>query len=36
MEIAQPGRLGEVLTEMERREVVDRVDEGWRLADGEA
>jgi hypothetical protein len=35
MEIAQPGRLGEVLTEMERRDVVDRVEEGWRLVDDE-
>jgi hypothetical protein len=33
MEIAQPGRLGEVLDEMERRDVVDRDGEAWHLAD---
>ncbi|MFC7155633.1 phosphoribosyltransferase [Halomarina halobia] len=32
MEIAQPGRMGEVLDEMERRDVAERVGEGWRLA----
>ena len=32
MEIAQPGRLGEVLAEMERREVVESVGGEWRLA----
>ncbi|WP_254543291.1 phosphoribosyltransferase [Halomarina pelagica] len=32
MEIAQPGRMGEVLSEMERRGVAERVGEGWRLA----
>ncbi len=31
MEIAQPDRLDEVLSEMERRDVVDAVDGGWRL-----
>ncbi len=31
MEIAQPGRLDEVLTEMERRDVVVAVDDGWQL-----
>ena len=32
MEIAQPGRLGEVLSEMERREVVEPAGQGeWRL-----
>jgi len=31
MEIAQPGRLGEVLAEMERRNVVEHTDEGWAL-----
>ena len=36
MEIAQPGRLGEVLAEMERRGVVERVDEGWSLAEAPA
>ena len=36
MEIAQPGRLGEVLSEMERRDVVDRTDGGWTLTDAEA
>ena len=33
MEIAQPGRLGEVLSEMDRRGVVEGTDEGWRLVD---
>jgi len=34
MEIAQPGRLEEVLAEMERRDVIVSVDEGeWRLAE---
>ena len=33
MEIAQPGRLGEVLSEMDRRDVVEGTDEGWRLVD---
>jgi len=33
MEIAQPGRMGEVLEEMERRGVVERTDGGWRLRD---
>ncbi|MGM0397409.1 MAG: phosphoribosyltransferase [Halobacteriota archaeon] len=34
MEIAQPDRLGEVLDEMERRDVVERVDEdAWALLD---
>jgi hypothetical protein len=33
MEIAQPGRLGEVLTEMERRDVVERTGAGWRLVE---
>ncbi|EMA06746.1 hypothetical protein SAMN05443574_105174 [Haloarcula vallismortis] len=33
LEIAQPNRLGEVTTEMERRGVVESVGEGWRLAD---
>ena len=34
MEIAQPGRLGEVLNEMERREVVEPAgSERWRLAE---
>jgi hypoxanthine phosphoribosyltransferase len=32
MEIAQPGRLGEVMTEMERREVVEADGDEWRLA----
>ncbi|CCQ37370.1 probable phosphoribosyltransferase [Natronomonas moolapensis 8.8.11] len=32
MEVAQPDRLGEVLSEMERRDVAARVDGGWRLA----
>jgi hypoxanthine phosphoribosyltransferase len=36
MEIAQPGRLSEVMTEMERRGVVESAGEtAWRLADGE-
>jgi hypothetical protein len=34
MEIAQPGRLPEVMTEMERRGVVESADgTAWRLAD---
>ncbi|MFO7927140.1 MAG: phosphoribosyltransferase [Halobacteriota archaeon] len=33
MEVAQPGRLDEVLAEMERRGVAVRGDGGWRLAD---
>jgi len=33
MEIAQPGRLGEVLNEMEHRDVVEWTGEGWRLTD---
>ena len=33
MEIAQPNRLDEVLAEMARRDVVERVDGGWRLTD---
>ncbi len=33
MEIAQPGRLDEVLTEMERRDVVEWDDDGWRLVE---
>jgi len=37
MEIAQPGRLDEVLTEMERRGVVESTGGGaWRLVDGSA
>ena len=32
MEVAQPDRLDEVLSEMERRGVAVRVDGGWRLA----
>ena len=32
MEVAQPDRLDEVLSEMERRDVAARVDGGWRLA----
>ena len=33
MEIAQPGRIGEVLSEMERREVIEPSGQGeWRLA----
>ncbi|WP_318566715.1 phosphoribosyltransferase [Salinigranum marinum] len=36
MEIAQPGRLSEVMTEMERRDVVESAGEtAWRLTDGE-
>jgi hypothetical protein len=36
MEIAQPGRLPEVMAEMERRGVVEAADgTAWRLADGE-
>jgi len=35
MEIAQPGRLDEVLSEMERRGVIERTDEGWTLTDAE-
>jgi hypoxanthine phosphoribosyltransferase len=31
MEVAQPDRLDEVLSEMERRDVAARVDGGWRL-----
>ena len=31
MEVAQPDRLDEVLSEMERRDVAVRVDGGWRL-----
>jgi hypothetical protein len=32
MEIAQPGRLDEVLAEMERRDVIESVGEGeWKL-----
>ncbi|MFC7020071.1 MULTISPECIES: phosphoribosyltransferase [Haloarcula] len=30
LEIAQPGRLGEVLTEMERRDIVTATGDGWR------
>jgi hypoxanthine phosphoribosyltransferase len=33
MEIAQPGRLPEVLSELERRGHVERVDGGWRRLD---
>ncbi|WP_018256905.1 phosphoribosyltransferase [Halomicrobium katesii] len=33
MEIAQPDRLDEVLTEMERRDVIEWADGGWRLVD---
>mgnify|MGYP002760738538 CR=1 FL=1 len=33
MEIAQPGRLGEVLDEMVRRDVVVETDEGYRLVE---
>jgi hypothetical protein len=33
MEIAQPGRLPEVLTEMERRDVVTSVEGGWTLTE---
>ena len=33
MEIAQPNRLGEVLTEMERRGVVDWTGDGWTLVE---
>ncbi|MEF8974358.1 MAG: phosphoribosyltransferase [Haloarcula sp.] len=33
LEIAQPNRLGEVTTEMERRGVVASVGEGWQLTD---
>jgi hypoxanthine phosphoribosyltransferase len=37
MEIAQPGRMDEVMAEMERRGVAEAVgEEQWRLADGEA
>jgi hypothetical protein len=37
MEIAQPGRLDEVLTEMERRGVVESAGrDAWRLVDGSA
>ena len=32
MEVAQPDRLDEVLSEMERRDVAVRVDGGWRLS----
>jgi hypothetical protein len=32
MEVAQPGRLGEVLTEMQRRNVVVETVSGYRLA----
>jgi hypothetical protein len=33
MEVAQPGRLGEVLAEMERRGLAERTDaDRWRLA----
>jgi hypoxanthine phosphoribosyltransferase len=36
MEIAQPDRMEEVLTEMERREHVEQVDgDGWRLRDSD-
>ncbi|WP_435128269.1 phosphoribosyltransferase [Halobaculum sp. D14] len=35
MEIAQPSRLGEVLSEMERRDVVRQTPEGYRLIDVE-
>jgi len=31
MEVAQPDRLEEVLSEMQRRDVAVRVDDGWRL-----
>jgi hypoxanthine phosphoribosyltransferase len=33
MEIAQPNRLGEVLVEMERRGLVERLDDQWRLVE---
>jgi hypoxanthine phosphoribosyltransferase len=33
LEIAQPNRLGEVTTEMERRGVVESVGDGWQLTD---
>jgi hypothetical protein len=33
MEIAQPGRLDEVLSEMVRRGAAERTDDGWRLPD---
>ena len=33
MEIAQPGRLDEVLTEMQRRDVVRETDDGFRLVE---
>jgi hypoxanthine phosphoribosyltransferase len=33
MEIAQPDRLGEVLSEMERRDRAESVGDAWRLAD---
>jgi hypoxanthine phosphoribosyltransferase len=33
MEVAQPGRLDEVLSEMERRGVAVRSEDGWRLAE---
>ncbi|AUG48050.1 phosphoribosyltransferase [Haloarcula taiwanensis] len=33
LEIAQPNRLGEVTTEMERRDVVKSVGDGWQLTD---
>ena len=33
LEIAQPNRLGEVTTEMERRGVVEPVGDGWQLTD---
>ena len=36
MEIAQPGRMDEVLSEMERRGVAERVDGGWRPAESAA
>ncbi|MFC5365936.1 phosphoribosyltransferase [Salinirubrum litoreum] len=35
MEIAQAGRLDEVLTEMERRGIVDATDGAWRLLENE-
>jgi hypothetical protein len=35
MEIAQPGRLDEVLAEMERRGIVEATDDAWRLLENE-
>jgi hypothetical protein len=35
MEIAQPGRLDEVLAEMDRRGIVEATDDAWRLLENE-